>query len=297
MPSQLCRLSVALLLIALAACTRTAPAAVASPPPARPALTLTYLGVAGYQLESGAIRVLADPYFSRPTADGVVVPDPAAIAAHAPARADLIVVGHSHVDHLLDVPSIALATGAQVMGSLSTARVARASGVPSDRIITVKGGEDYAFDGYSVRAIPSLHSALDHKHTFGAEIPEGVALPLPGAGYAEGGTLAYLIRLGGHEVLFLSTANFIERELSGLRPDVAIVATGLRQEVHDYSCRLMRTLGEPPLVYANHFDDWRGPPVDQEPDADLRAFVEEVRACSPRTEVVIPRHFVAYTAR
>jgi L-ascorbate metabolism protein UlaG (beta-lactamase superfamily) len=279
------------------ACGRVPP--VADPPArARAELTLTYLGVAGYQIESGSTRILADPYFSRPPpGEGTVAPDRAAIAAHAPERADLIVVGHSHVDHLLDVPMVALATGADVMGSLSTARVARASGVPSERIITVKGGEDFAFGGYSVRAIPSLHSALDHKHTFGAEIPADVTLPLTASGYAEGGTLAYLIRLGGHEVLFLSTANFIERELTGLRPDIAIVAVGLRQEVHDYTCRLMRALGDPPLVYANHFDDWRGPPVDRELDADVRAFVEEVRGCSPATQVVIPRHFVAYATR
>jgi L-ascorbate metabolism protein UlaG (beta-lactamase superfamily) len=251
--------------------------------------------VAGYQLESGAVRILADPYLSRPSdLEGNVAADPAAIAAHSPPRADLIVVSHSHFDHLLDVPSIALATGAQVMGSLSTARVARASGLIDARIIPVKGGEDYAFASYSVRVIPSLHSALDQKHTLGREIPADVELPMRGSAYAEGGTLAYLFRLGGHEVLFLGTANFIERELSGLRPDVAIVATGLRHEIHDYTCRLMRVLGQPPLVYANHFDDWRAPPAALEPSPDLRAFVEEVRACSPGTEVVLPRPFAPY---
>jgi L-ascorbate metabolism protein UlaG (beta-lactamase superfamily) len=280
-------------------CSRTPPAAAPSNTSSpREVLTLTYLGVAGYQIESGAVRVLSDPYFSRPAdLEGIVRPDQAAIAAHAPDRADLIVVGHSHVDHLLDVPSVALMTQAQVMGSLSTARVARASGLPSDRIIPVKGGEDFAFEGYSVRVIPSLHSALNEKHTLGGEIPQDVQVPMPGSAYAEGGTLAYLLRLGGHEVLILSTANFIERELSGLRPDVAIVATGLRHEIHDYTCRLMRALGQPPLVYVNHFDDWRAAPVDTELSADLAAFVEEVRTCSPATKVVIPRHFVPYEVR
>lgn len=296
---QLRRLALAAFLSSCVACARPAPAR--SPQqtaPQRALLQLTYLGAAGYQIESGGVRILADPYFTRPAdPEGNVAPDPAAIAAHAPPRADLIVVGHSHVDHLLDVPSVALATQAQVMGTLSTARVSQASGLPSERIITVKGGEDFAFEGYSVRVIPSLHSALDHKHTFGGEIAADIKLPIPSSAYAEGGTLAYLVRLGGHEVLFLSTANFIERELSGLRPDVAIVATGLRHEVHDYTCRLMRALGHPLLVYANHFDDWQAPPSDAEPSADLGAFVEEVRACSPNTKVVIPRHFVTYEVR
>ena len=281
----------AFLLVALCACRATPPAPVPAAP--RQPIALTYLGVAGWQLDAGGITVLADPYFSRPPdLDAPLVPDAAAIAAHAPQRADLIVVGHSHVDHLLDTPAVAQATGAQIMGSVSTARVARASGVPDDHIITISGGEDFAFDGYSVRVMKSLHSALGEKHVAGGtEIVPDPKLPMRFADYAEGGAYAYLVRVAGHEVLFLSTANFIERELDGLRPDIAIIATGLRQEIHDYTCRLMRALGNPPLVYANHFDDWRSAPVDVPPDEDMVAFVAEVARCSPNTRVIVPKHF------
>jgi L-ascorbate metabolism protein UlaG (beta-lactamase superfamily) len=255
-------------------------------------IALTYLGAAGYQLEGAGRLILADPYFSRPAlSDGPMEPDLQAIAARAPQRADLIVVGHSHVDHLLDVPAVAKHTGATMLGSLSSARVARASGLPDTQIITVKGGEDFAMDGFSVRVIPSLHSALEHKHAFGKEIAEPVTLPMAFDDYAEGGTFAYLVRLAGHEVLVLSTANFIERELEGLRPDIAIVAPGLRHEIHDYTCRLMRVLGKPREVFVNHFDDWQGAPVDAPPSEDLALFVAEVQACSPHTRVTIPKHF------
>lgn len=254
-------------------------------------IALTYLGVAGWQLDAGGRTLLADPYFSRPKLEGPIAPDPAAIAARAPKRAELIVVGHSHVDHLLDAPAVALASGAQILGSASTAHVARASGVPEDRVIPVKGGEDYDFGTYSVRVIPSLHSALDSKHVMGGVIAPGPKLPLKFAEYEEGGTFIYLVRIAGRQILIQNTANFIERELEELRPDIAIIAPGLRQEIHDYTCRLLRVLGYPPLVYATHFDNWRGPPVDEPPSADLTAFVEEVRRCSPKTRVVIPKHF------
>src|SRR5688572_7119980 len=128
---------------ALAACTgRPAPATSepAPPPPGpgpRAPIALTYLGVAGWQIDAGERTILADPYFSRPDLAGAMLPDAAAIARRAPKRAELIVIGHSHVDHLLDAPSIALATGAQILGSVSTAHVARASGVPADRILTI----------------------------------------------------------------------------------------------------------------------------------------------------------------
>jgi L-ascorbate metabolism protein UlaG (beta-lactamase superfamily) len=272
------------------------PSPTPTPSPPRSPITLTYLGVAGWQLDAGAVTVLADPYFSRPADfDAPLVPDEAAIAAHAPPRADLVFVGHSHHDHLLDAPTVALRTGAQILGSATTAHVARASGVPDDRIITVKGGEDFAMDGYSIRAIPSLHSAIGDKHIFGAALAAPPTLPMPASGYAEGGTFGYLVRVGGHEVLFLSTANFIERELEGLRPDVAIVGVGLREHVHDYTCRLLRALGNPPRVYANHFDDWQAPPEGQTPNQDTLAFVEEVKRCAPGTEVAIPTHFEAMT--
>jgi hypothetical protein len=126
-------------------------------------------------------------------------------------------------------------------------------------------------------------------------IPADVSMPLRFAGYLEGGTLAYLIRIGGHQIVVFSTANYIERELDGLRPDAAIVATGLRQEIHDYSCRLMRVLGAPALVATSHFDSWREPrpatlQLDEETRADLAGFADEIHACAPETRVVIPEY-------
>lgn len=263
--------------------------------PATSPVTLTYLGVAGWSLSDGEHTVVVDPYFSRPRfADGVPVrADEAAIARLAPADVDLILIGHSHVDHVLDAPALALRSGASVLGSVSTARYARAYGVPEAQVIPVQGGEDYAFDGFSVRVIPGLHSALDDKHTFGAGdvIDDGV-LPASFAAFGEGGTFDYLVRLGGKQVLFIGSANYIERELEGLRPDVAVVATGLRDEIHEYSARLMAALGAPPLVLANHFDAWREPlgaPLDDATRADLVAFAAEIHAVAPHTRVVVPQ--------
>jgi L-ascorbate metabolism protein UlaG (beta-lactamase superfamily) len=258
---------------------------------ARQPLTMTYLGVAGWQIECAGKTILVDPYFSRPVLDGAISSDPEAVAAHAPKKADLILVGHSHVDHLLDTPAVALASGAQVMGSASTIAVASARGVASDHLITVRGGEDYQFDGFSVRVIPSLHSALDHKHATPQGQPITVIPPVRFEDFQDGGTFDYLVRVGGHEIFVSSTASFIERELVGLHPDVAIIATGLRQEIHDYTCRLMRLLNQPATVFATHFDDWKGPPVDEPLSDDLAAFIREANGCSPRSHVIVPKHF------
>jgi L-ascorbate metabolism protein UlaG (beta-lactamase superfamily) len=300
------RLVFAIGAIGLASCvTRAKPAASTSSasPPATATksvpLTLTYLGVAGWAIADGRHTVVIDPYLSRPSlADGVpIVPDETAIARHAPARVDLILIGHSHVDHVLDAPALAIRTGASIVGTVSTARYARSSGVPDAQIIPVKGGEDYAFDGFSVRVLPGLHSALDNKHTFAADqlIAAGTR-PTTMEQFAEGGALNYLLRIGGRQILVIGSANFVERELEGLRPDIAIVATGLRDELFDYSCRLMRATGSPSLVLTNHFDDWTEPattPLSEEARRDLAVFAEEIRACAPASRVVVPTAFEA----
>jgi L-ascorbate metabolism protein UlaG (beta-lactamase superfamily) len=280
------------------------PAAVPAPAAAAAAatgpLSLTYLGVAGWAISDGTHTVVSDPYFTRPNfaANAPISSDEAAIAAHAPAKVDLILIGHAHIDHVLDAPALARRTGASIIGTVSTANYARTLGVPDQQIITVKGGEDYAFAGFSVRVLPGLHSALGQKHTFGADqiIAPGVR-PTTMAQFAEGGTMQYLVRMAGHKIVVIGSANFIERELTGLRPDIAIVGTGLRQEIYDYSCRLMRALDYPATVIANHFDDWTEPPpapgqpLPADDQQDLEAFAAEIHACSPATKVIVPKHF------
>jgi L-ascorbate metabolism protein UlaG (beta-lactamase superfamily) len=141
---------------------------------AQPSLSLTYLGTAGWQIASGRQIILVDPYLTRAkyatpndgvsaddprptvTARDVVGPDTAVIDAHI-GRADIILITHTHPDHALDMPYIARKTGATVVGTESTINLARASGVPERQLKQVKGGEELALEGFSVRVIPSLH--------------------------------------------------------------------------------------------------------------------------------------------
>src|SRR5262245_17998549 len=91
--------------------------------------TLTYLGVAGWSIDTGKQTLLFDPYVTRAPVvdeDKVLVPNAAAITRFIPAHAKAIVVSHSHYDHVLDVPAIAHRTGAVVFGTQSTAELARA---------------------------------------------------------------------------------------------------------------------------------------------------------------------------
>lgn len=289
----------------------------------RPEVTLTYLGTAGWQITDGQTVIVIDPYLSRlrraetdaiaiewrkAGGDGRIVyapndplvPDRAAIDAHVP-RANYILVTHSHSDHLMDVPYLATKTGATVLGTESTTNVVAAYGFPRSKLITVRGGEDFDFGSFSVRVIPSLHSALDDKRYFDSRvIPVDIKAPLSNNDYHEGGTLAYLVRIGGHEILVLGGMNFIEKELTGLRPDVAIIgAAPSRNENHDYAGRLMRAICRPALVLPTHWDNHEMALDDPNATEDrlprLRVFSEEIRAVSPKTVVPVPKYFTPIT--
>jgi L-ascorbate metabolism protein UlaG (beta-lactamase superfamily) len=280
---------------------------------------LRWLGTAGWEIGDGKTVILIDPYISRifgpqPPGrtpyeraagdkrplygwDDPAVPDVAAIDAHVQ-RADFVLVTHTHYDHVLDVPQIALKTHAVVLGTESTENVLRAYKVPEEQLITVRGGEDYEFGAFSVKVIPSLHSPLDHKHYFSSEkAPEGMKAPLTlRQMHPEGGTLAYLIRFHGHQILVFGGMNYIEREIEGLQPDVVLVgAAGSRKEIYDYSGRLMRALHIPALVLPTHWDNFTAPyGASQQSSIDaLQSFIEEIKAASPKTKVITPKYFEA----
>jgi len=283
-------------------------------------VTLKWLGTAGWEIGDGTTVILIDPYLSRingPRPPGAgsagtpvpgdtrklygwedaVTPDVAVIDSHIQ-RANFILVTHTHYDHVLDVPHIALKTHATVIGAESTVNVMRAYDVPEERLITVRGGEDFEFGTFSLKVIPSIHSALDHKHYYSSEkAPAGMKAPLTFRQMSpEGGTLAYLVRIGGHQILAFGGMNYIEREIAGLTPDVAMVgAAGSRKEIYDYCGRLMRALQFPSLVLPTHWDNFFASyDESQQPAIDaVQSFVKEVRAASPRTRVIVPKYFEA----
>ncbi|HIC13768.1 MAG TPA: MBL fold metallo-hydrolase, partial [Gemmatimonadetes bacterium] len=95
--------------------------------PAEDGVRLIYLGTGGWIFERGDDQVIAAPFFSNPGllktgllpihSDLDVVDQ--FMSRYDVSRAQVILVGHAHYDHLMDVPRIALehAPGARILGS------------------------------------------------------------------------------------------------------------------------------------------------------------------------------------
>ena len=271
-----------------------------------------YLGVTGWEITDGKTHILIDPYLSRlpgPPADGSAggpgwpgklrqedraVPDTAAIDRYID-RADYILVTHAHYVHMLDTPYIARTRKAVIIGNQSVANIAHDYGILDDQIITIRGGEDFDFGGFSVRVFPSLHSFGPGMHYFNpGTAPADAKWPLRFRDFVEGGVFGFLIRLNGVQIVAFGSMNYIEREVAGLHPDVALVASDpMRKEIYDYTGRLLRALNFPPLVVATHWDSSQLP-LDASFAKQLKnadEFTAEVHAVSPQSRVIIPRHF------
>jgi L-ascorbate metabolism protein UlaG (beta-lactamase superfamily) len=277
----------------------------------RAAATFRWLGTAGWRVDIGSRTVLVDPYLSRfdvGLASGAFNPateltvDAAAIAAHA-GNPETVLVTHSHWDHFNDVPHIANTTvGARVFGTMTTYNLALAYGVKAAQLAPVKGGEVFSFGGYTVEVIASLHSRTA---AYSIAFP-GVRLNQPErprtiSDLPEGDTLAFQITVtNGPTVFFMGASDFVERNLCGLAPDVAMIALPASDATHAYVPRLIDALRRPSIVVPVHWDNIEVPLVNPprigpDPKRRLDALIQAVRRVAPRTKIIMPEYLTPYT--
>lgn len=275
-------------------------------------LKLKYLGTAGWEITDGTIRILIDPYISRVklgtgpsispddkrqtvNRNDYFVSDTVTINKIIDKKIDFILVHHSHFDHLADVPYIAKKTGAKVIGTETTCNILRAYGIPKDQLYPVKGGEDYQFENFSVKVIPSIHSALNNKHYIDNRVySEPPKAPLKVSEFIEGGSLMFLARFKKHDVLTMASMNFVERELVGLKPDILLAGVNRSQlGLYKYNERLLAVTNYPKTLIPTHWDNFRLPyefSQDKAVKQKLIPFKENLKTVSPNTEVIIPKH-------
>ena len=118
--------------------------------------TLDWYGCATFRLTIDDLVVFLDAYIDRaPGAPGT------GLTADDVDRADWILVGHSHFDHLWGAERIARNTGATIVGSYESIRVMAEQGVPAEQLLPVAGGEPVRLsDDVMVNVYPSQHSCV-----------------------------------------------------------------------------------------------------------------------------------------
>lgn len=254
---------------------------------------LTYLGTAGFVLEAAGRTIVLDPFVTRPgvltTALRRLVPDLEAIRRWLP-RADDVLAGQAHHDHVLDAPDLCRQTGARLIGSRAVCNVGRAAGMHETQLVETAGGETLPSGSLSVRGLPSRHGKVfPGRVALPGVIPQPPSWPPRVRELRHGLVLNWVVRAPGATIVHIDSADFIDNELAGIPCDVlclCVIGRAYRPHYVAAAVSLLR----PRFVIACHWD-WLLTPLDRParmlPAVDLPGFVREVRAAGAEP-VVLP---------
>ena len=214
-------------------------------PKDRNTLSVRWTGYGNFELAYNGQIILLDAYFDR----GGEYP-PLGFSAADVRKADVILIGHGHYDHMSDAASVGIRTGATIIGASSTIARLRTQAVDPKQLRTVTGhgGETLQFPGFTVEPVLARHGEPppDVTAAFGKALQSAVTAPTAeqtteqdlisargssDPGIVAEGTIAYLITLdSGFRILYRDSGGRVTdyEKAAALRVgpvDLALVAT------------------------------------------------------------------------
>lgn len=240
-------------------------------------LQVTWFGVTTLLLDDGETQILIDGWFTRPQFDATVSVGDGNLL-DIPAEPDLqkikemiksadlsrlaaITPVHSHFDHAMDLGVIAKLTGAQVLGSESTANIARGAGVPEDNISVVADSGRFSFGKFTVALLRTAHLPLQDG---GPPIPgniDTVLVPPAAIGaWKEGGSYSIIITHPAGTSLIQGSAGYLPGALDSVKVDTVFLGIGGLGRVGDEHTAAyfneVVSATRPRCVIPVHFDDF-----------------------------------------
>lgn len=238
------------------------------------AVTATWLGVSTLLFDDGETQILVDGFISRPTLFESIMGKPVTCDApminyvmneYGMRRLAAIVPAHSHYDHAMDVGAIANRSSASILGSESTANIARGYGVPEDQIVVAEPGKAYPFGAFTVTLIPSLHApiGLRGQVPLAGTVDEPLELPAPITAWREGGSYSIVISHPQGTTIVQGSAGYRDGALDNVQADVVMLGVIMLESLgRDYTERYWQALVTSTgatRVFPVHFEDQTRP--------------------------------------
>jgi L-ascorbate metabolism protein UlaG (beta-lactamase superfamily) len=268
------------------------------------ALVVRWHGTSNYELDFHERVVLLDAFFDRGPRTR-----PLGFSAVEVTRADAILIGHPHYDHIGNAAEIAEKTGASVVVHPMGADVLVRDGLNAGQIIEAlgrDGGESLEFPGFTVQVIHGLHADLTHSERQASlqalldarmlwESDLGPLSPAEEAQQAEvkrrgistpevytEATMCIVVDIDGFRIVFRDSAGPVsdeEREFFTRHPgcDLAIVGFAgrplVRRQLAEATLPLIEAY-QPRIVLPCHHDDLY-PALTDMPTEPLKMAVRE----------------------
>lgn len=232
------------------------------------AVRVTWMGTAGLYVSDGDTGFYIDPFVSRyglinvgfgfalaPRHD--LINEWVSITGGKTAKA--VLVSHSHYDHVMDAPFFAEASGATIIGSESTANVARGAGLPESQIRKIRDGASVSMGKFTATFIKSIHSpALFGRIPWQGGISRPLIPPASASSYREGGSYAILVTHPKGTFLHYGSPGIKPGIFENISADVMFLSIGGRKDTPTLVEHVVAPLN-PKKVIPIHFDDLFGP--------------------------------------
>ena len=238
------------------------------------AVRVTWLGVATLLFDDGETQLLIDGFISRPTLADVVLGKPVKSDAarinyvmdkYGMRRLAAIIPAHSHYDHAMDAGAIANRSSASILGSETTANIARGAGVPEDQIVVVDDGSQFTFGQFTVTMIHSQHAPVG----WGGSVPydgtvdEPLEAPAPISAWRVGQSYSIVVAHPHGTTVVQGSAGFREKALADVQADVVMLGVQLidglgRKYAEQYWQALVTATGADHVILI-HFEDFTRP--------------------------------------
>jgi L-ascorbate metabolism protein UlaG (beta-lactamase superfamily) len=256
--------------------------------PSAGAVRVTWLGVATLLFDDGETQLLIDGFVSRPTLADVLLDRPVKSDAarinyvmdkYGMRRLAAIIPAHSHFDHAMDAGAFANRSSASILGSETTANIARGAGVPEDQIVVVEDGSRFTFGQFTVTMIHSPHAPIG----WGGSVPydgtvdEPLETPSPVSAWRAGQSYSIVVAHPHGTTVVQGSAGFPDNALVDVQADVVMLGVQLidglgRKYAEQYWQALVTATGADHVILI-HFEDFTRPFGEIKP---LPAFIEDI---------------------
>lgn len=266
-------------------------------------VSVRWTGAAGLEFTHEGKSWLIDPYLSRAGKGSIFFGRPQAdrkrISRYLetlPGKLQAVIVGHTHLDHALDIPEIMRRFPVPLIGSESLETLMALHGMPGRVTVCKERTHVDLPGGASVTMIPSLHGlVLFGRSPYPGEIDPSQRPPLKASSYRHGRVFHIRLEIGGKSFLHVGTANLIDGELEEQTCDVLFLCMPGWKMVQNFHRRIL-SLVRPKIVIPFHFDDFsaplskegRAPSVPWKSEKD---FLERIAEEAPQARIVRPDLF------
>ncbi|MEU6773263.1 MBL fold metallo-hydrolase [Streptomyces sp. NPDC046759] len=224
-----------------------------------------FLGTSSVLLTDGETSVLSDGFVTRPgmlrVALGRIAPDRSLVRATIDRlrvrSLAAVICAHSHYDHALDAPVWALETGAELVGSPSTANIGRGLGVPESSLRVVADGETVSYGRFDLTFLDSVHSPGDRCP---GTVDQPLVPPARAGAWKTGIAYSVLVTHPRGRILLHASANFRPGTLRGRPADAVYLGIGnlgkqSTEFLHAYWDEVVVATGARRVVLV-HWDDF-----------------------------------------